>query len=156
MEKNLKIKIYNGNLLDADEDVIVHHTNIEGKMGAGVALAIKRRWPEVYAAYSELCNKTPDKDVLLGRIQYIPINHNQQICNFFAQSLTPRFDEGKRCTDYGAFESCLLELNRVFSGKSVAFPYRIGSALGGGDWGYILDMIIENCPDINISFYKIK
>lgn len=138
MNKKVKSKIYSGNLLEATEEVIVHQTNIEGKMGAGVALAIKRKWPDVYKAYSDLCNQTPDKDVLLGSIQCVPINHNQQICNFFAQSLTPRFDGGKRCTDYKAFESCLIELNKVFSGKSVAFPYRIGSSLGGGDWALSL------------------
>ncbi|MEG1299543.1 MAG: hypothetical protein RSC93_02375, partial [Erysipelotrichaceae bacterium] len=86
--------------------------------------------------------------------QSVPINERQCICNLFAQSLMPR-DATRICTSYGALRACLQKVNGHYSGKSVAIPYRLGSVLGGGDWGIIMDIILEECIDIDITMYKL-
>lgn len=150
----MKITIKGGNLLDATEDVIAHQTNIEGAMGAGVALAIKKLFPDVYKEYRILCNSKPASE-LMGTVQYVKLPSGQMLANLFAQSLTPQFDEGRRCTDYDALRKCFVALNNNDKIKSIAIPYRIGSALGGGDWGIVLDIIIDACPDKDITIYKL-
>lgn len=157
MKRKLRINIYEGNLLSqANEDVIVQQTNTQGRMSVGLGLAISKKWPKVLEKYLELCEAEWDSDSLLGRIQCVHINKYQQVCNLFAQSLTPMYDDGTRYTDYEAFREGLIRINKQFYGKRVAFPYHIGCDKGGGDWGIILDMIIENCPDIAVSIYKLK
>lgn len=43
-----------GNIVNAPERTILCTTNCVGAMGAGVALAVKERWPEVYREYRKL------------------------------------------------------------------------------------------------------
>lgn len=40
-----------GNVLDADAEAIVNTVNCVGVMGKGVALRVKRAYPQVYARY---------------------------------------------------------------------------------------------------------
>lgn len=44
-------RIVEGDITDITEGLIVHQTNVNGAMGAGVALAIKKKWPLVYDEY---------------------------------------------------------------------------------------------------------
>lgn len=148
------IKIIKGNLLDATEDVIAHQVNIEGVMGGGLARDVRIKFPAVFDAYAKFCKEQENKGQLLGAIQSVPINERQCICNLFAQSLIP-IDATRRCTSYGALRACLKKINELYPGKSVAIPYRIGSALGGGDWGIIMDIILEECINIDITMYKL-
>ena len=67
---------------------------------------------------------------------------NRIIVNLFAQD---RYgSDGKRYTDYNAFRSCLNNLKQcVPPGETIAFPFKIGCGLGGGDWDKILTIIAE-------------
>ena len=47
----MQIEYRTGDLLEAAEPVIVHGCNAQGSMGAGVARAIRDRYPAAYAAY---------------------------------------------------------------------------------------------------------
>ena len=44
---------YCGNLLDSRQQTLVCTTNCRGAMGAGLALAFKKRYPDTYRAYRE-------------------------------------------------------------------------------------------------------
>ena len=46
-----------GNILDAKADAILHQTNCKGVMGAGLALQIRNKYPDVYAKYRILCKE---------------------------------------------------------------------------------------------------
>ena len=43
-----------GSLLDADVDYYCHQVNCQGRMGSGIAKAIKEKWPVVYSEYPEV------------------------------------------------------------------------------------------------------
>ena len=47
------ITVINGDLLSSQEDYICHQVNCMGVMGAGVALQIKKVYPDVYNQYQE-------------------------------------------------------------------------------------------------------
>lgn len=137
---------------------IVHQVNCRGKMGSGVAKAIKEAYPKVYVEYIEKYNAAHTRlyedfpldqatmmsvsDLLLGEIQFVDIGEGKHVVNFFAQE-TYGYD-GKRYTSYDAFWNCLhLFKQEVPKGSSVAFPAQIGCGLGGANWTIILQMIIE-------------
>lgn len=42
-----------GNMLEAEERVLLHGCNAQGTMGAGIATAIRAKWPEAYEAYRQ-------------------------------------------------------------------------------------------------------
>lgn len=50
------------------------------------------------------------------------------------------------------FAECLGKMQNY---DNVAFPWRIGSNLAGGDWDTYMDMIIEYCVGKSITIYKL-
>ena len=48
------IKNIEGNLFDTNADMICHQANCQGRMGSGVALEVKQRYPEVFGSYFEI------------------------------------------------------------------------------------------------------
>lgn len=61
------IKTVEGNILDAEEDIICHQVNCKGVMGAGLAKQIKSKYPNVYKDYKRLCAEQGDD--LLSSVQ---------------------------------------------------------------------------------------
>lgn len=148
----MKIIEIKGNLLDSKSQIIVHQTNTQCSMGAGVAKMIKEKWPLVYHQYALLCKAhSYAPESLLGNIQLLNINEGQKIVNLFAQNtLLPN----KCNTDYDAFKKgihnlvCYCKSNNI---ESVAFPYKIGCGLGGGDWDKINTIIQEGFKDTDTT-----
>ena len=63
-----------GNLLESKSQIIVHQTNTQCSMGAGVAKMIKEKWPFVYNQYALLCKAhSYAPESLLGNIQLLNI-----------------------------------------------------------------------------------
>jgi len=142
------MKIYkNGDLLDSQCDVIAHSVNCQGVMGSGLAKQIKEKFPFNFHQYSNMCDVYGDK--MLGkcmtcsRKEYGMLDTRDclLIANLFTQTF---YGTEKRQTNYEAFYTALedlrLAMHRV-NLKSVAFPYKIGCGLGGGDWRVIEAMI---------------
>ena len=47
------IKIIDGDLFETDAKFIVHQVNCMGRMGSGVALQVKEKYPHVYEEYAK-------------------------------------------------------------------------------------------------------
>ena len=90
------IKIIDGDLFRSNARIIVHQVNCQKRMGSGVALQVKKKYPNVYNEYLKACS-----DDMLGKIQIVPINskwndfdsgsiaiplNEKFVCNMFAQS----------------------------------------------------------------------
>lgn len=130
--------IKTGNLLEADELYIAHQVNNLGVMGAGLALQIKHKYPQVFIQYR---NEYRTKQ--LGDIQCISVN-NHIFINMFSQQGISRYH---RTTDYQAFEQALLKVQQLTQdSKSIALPYNIGCGLAGGDWNIISKLIDKYLP----------
>lgn len=151
------ITYYNGDILKSGADYICHQVNCKGIMGAGLALQIREAYPQLYDEYKNLCNIMGAN--LLGQVNVYVTNNlksdnhiNTVIVNMYAQE---DYGRNKVQTDYEAFESCvrqiinLSKINDVYvSGKPViAFPYKIGCGLAGGDWNIVEDIIKRNDKD---------
>lgn len=132
-----------GDIVKGKYDIFCHQVNCQGVMGAGLALQIRRHYPEVYSDYVRVCSTTC---ALLGTNIYKPTKDSRVCVSMFAQY---GHGTGKCYTDYKAFQSCLDSIAREIccidpDGKeTIAFPYRIGCGLAGGDW-HIIESMLED------------
>jgi O-acetyl-ADP-ribose deacetylase (regulator of RNase III) len=145
-----------GNLLLAtDVDVIGHQANCQNTFGSGIARTILQMYPEAYAADTGAAVR---KINILGSFSCAKVSTKQDssikaIFNLYGQNLgTGPSRNPIRKTNYEALYNALEGLrNAVEHGDGylsdvkngrVAFPYKMGSALGGGSWD-VVERLIE-------------
>ena len=146
------IKVVKSNLLDATETIIAHQVNCQKKMNSGVAKAIREKYPEVFEEY---LNTEPQ----LGTVGYISVDR-RYVANMYSQDMYGY--DGKQYTDYEAFRKCCKSIvNECRLSKhmkkefNVAMPYKIASDRGGADWEKIMDILLEEFTDVDLTLYKI-
>lgn len=143
-----------GDILEVERGVILHQVNALGAMGSGVALALRRRYPEVWAAYSAEINPQVNGTHPagaahhLGRLQLVPVGPRKDdgelwVANAVAQ-LSCRLgpSDSARYTSYDALDEAiatLAEWNRQ-PRLPVHYPL-IGAGLGGGHWPVIREIL---------------
>ena len=140
-------EVYADILKDIKTGIICHQVNCQGKMGAGIALKIRNKWPFVYSEYQTALEIG---DLRLGEVQLVRVSPKIIVCNMAAQD---RYGRDKRYTDYGAFASCLLHLKskmEFLQPLPVCFPYKIGCVNAGGDWNVIKALIGDVFPQAYI------
>jgi O-acetyl-ADP-ribose deacetylase (regulator of RNase III) len=69
----MSIQTIEGNLLD-QPGILVHGCNCHGVMGAGIALAFRRKWPDVFTAYQ---NVHRTRGLKLGEVVVVASAHDQ-------------------------------------------------------------------------------
>lgn len=141
-----------GNILDAKADAILHQTNCKGVMGAGLALQIRNKYPDVYAKYRILCKEEGTN--LLGCIEVeSPNAGGPKIVNIFAQD---DYNSTHRCTSYDALEQALSKAADIFSGRTVAVPYKMSCGLAGGNWEIVKVIIQETIGKVcEVQIYRL-
>lgn len=145
--------IYNrvGDLLRQGEvDIICHQTNCKGVMGAGIALQIRKEYPEVFKQYKAYCDKYGSE--LLGKTLFVNCGDGKVVANLFGQN---GFGRGFCQTDYEALEKAISAVARVATKakKSVGFPYKIGCDLAGGDWEIVSKIIEKYFGESEVACY---
>jgi len=149
IEKN--VKYVHGDLLalDQDFDAIVHGCNCHQRMGAGIAVAIKKKYPEAWEIDRD-CKLTPKKR--LGTIKYTTVQHEPVVINAYTQ-----FNYGTNTmnADYKAIRSCMKEIKKEFTGQRIGLP-QIGAGLAGGDWNIIENIIEEELSgeDVTVVIFR--
>ena len=140
------IEYRKGNLLDVTDGVIVHGCNMKGVMGSGVALAIRKKYPECYKRYKGQL-EAPIFDLRLGDI----IWWNDVTGKLFiANGLTQEnfgSDSTVRYANYAAianvFRLAMLTNNGYES--DIHFP-KIGAGLVNCDLNIIEKLINDSDP----------
>lgn len=153
------IIMMDGSCLDSAASVIAHQVNCKGVMGAGVAKAIRSRYPEIMNEYVSLCNSQKVSRDLLGKCQLVKTNNRQRlVANLFGQD---GFGGGLR-TDYNALKAAfdsLFEQMDELDLDSVSMPYGIGCGLAGGDWNVVSELLKEAAAiydmRIHVELWKI-
>ena len=156
------IKVIDGDLFDSDAKIICHQVNCQGRMGSGVALQVKNKYPEAYTEYKKMCDEFRDcTRYLLGTIQLIPTNldKTQFICNLFAQD-NYGYD-GKKYTSTEALKSCFISIRNVLEcehgllhNAKIAMPWKISCARGGANWDEVYHMIDEIFADFEVELWR--
>ena len=129
---------YYGDILDIRQGIICHQVNCMGKMGAGIALAIRKKWPQVYQDYMAAYR---NKQLMLGTIIVSDIVPDQ----LRVVSLCGQYYYGRKglYTNYQALEICFEEVEQISKecGLPVYIPYMMGCSLAGGDWETVYNII---------------
>jgi O-acetyl-ADP-ribose deacetylase (regulator of RNase III) len=136
-------------LEDKEINVIAHVCNPVKIFGAGVALAIKNKYPEAYQADLDSPELFKDK---VGKFSFAATEDGKIIYNLYAMK---GLGTQERQLDYEALYSCLESLKQEcesYPGTTIGFPYKMGAALAGGNWILIERMIevIFGDSDLNI------
>ena len=128
------IKEIKGNAVDytlaSPNRVMIHCTNAQRVMGAGIAKEVKEKCPRSYKEYLDDC--------ALGAIT----GRTTQVVNLTAQEFYGR--SKKRYVNYGALASCLSDVKYCVNAnnKELVVPKYMACGLAGGDWEIVLEMIL--------------
>lgn len=148
------IKVVNGNILNAKENIIGHQVNCMGVMGAGLAKQLRNKSEIIYSNYKYWCQIKP-KEELLGSVQFVRVAQNKYVANIFGQY---GYGRDGQYTNYKALRSGLSELKDFAQQNdlTVALPYGIGCGLAGGEWDIVYRIIDEVFQDYGVTLYKFK
>ena len=138
----MKVRYIVGDLLSVQTGIIVHGCNARGKMGKGVALAIRNKYPSVYKHYLQ---DIYGGRLFLGEIQYNRVGNDLYIVNAITQD---GYGSGVQ-VDYDAVYYCFLKLFSrctVDNTFSVSVP-KTGIGFSGGDFSEILQTIYSAASD---------
>lgn len=135
----MRIEYRTGDLLQAAEPVMVHGCNARGSMAAGVAHAIRDRYPAAHAAYRAAHEAGALK---LGTIVWAECGRHR-VGNAITQERYGSPRGGRRFVDYDAVRAVMRAVNEaVADGTPVAMPL-IGAGLAGGSWRTIAKIVEE-------------
>jgi len=146
----MKIVTKVGNLLDVTKGHIVHGCNAQGIMGAGVALAVKRKYPAAFADYRNIYEES---GLELGvSYPYCPTT-DLVIWNAITQD---GYGKTARNCSYDAIQTCFEDINNAIIGfdeikKEIHIPM-IGAGLGNGNWEIIRE-IIEQTVTVPVTLW---
>lgn len=150
--------IYNSDLFspEYEEYMLCHQVNCQGRMGSGVALQVKNKYPNVFSEYQSLSETCRSRTGLLGSCLICNTTRKAPIANLFAQDIYGY--DGKQYTDETAFRHAFIkacEFVRDYmdhminaSIKGLVLPYKIGCCRGGADWN-VVSKIIEDIANEN-------
>lgn len=131
----------NRNILDLTDGIICHQVNCQNKMGAGLALQIRKKWPQVYKDYISV-------DKMLGNIILTKINPNLVVASLCGQI---SYGRSKTHTNYIALYNCFTKLKKwkdqIMPIQNIFIPYQMGCGLAGGDWNTVKYIISNTVPD---------
>ena len=132
--------------------VMMHVCNNAGVMGAGIALEVKKRYPDAYDAYINY-------GIENHGLYLATISTSSRVINLHAQDGYGRKD-GWRYLNYESLYGSLAaarewcEKNSIVS---VGVPYGMGANRAGGDWAVVCAMVESTFANsgITINIYKL-
>ncbi|ASL85608.1 MULTISPECIES: macro domain-containing protein [Serratia] len=138
------LEFVKGNFFDFDADIRVNTVNCVGVMGAGVALAFKNKYPEMFKEYVRQCKAneiSPGKPSVWKKEDMF--SKGVEIINF------PTKDHWRNPSEYEYIESGLIWLSdylRNKEGLTITLP-ALGCGHGGLDWNNVKQLILKYLTD---------
>ncbi len=142
------LKEIEGNILGYTTGIICHQVNCHKIMGGGLALQIRKKYPNVYDWYK-------NSKQTLGTTLITKADDGLMIANIFGQD---GFGTKRRQTNYEALYRGLIDLQdqcvQLKLPGPIYFPKGMSSALAGGDWRIVSCMIETIFPSAIIINFK--
>lgn len=130
------ISFIRGNIFNSSMQTIVNTVNTVGFMGAGIALEYKRRFPEMYEEYNNLCTSG---QLTIGKL-YLWKKETPWVLNF------PTKIHYSNPSKLEFIERGLKKFKDTYQQKgitSIAFP-QLGTQLGGLSWEDDVQPLMNN------------
>lgn len=154
------IEIIIGNILECDAKYICHQTNCVSKNSAGLAKDLFNKYS--YAnCYSDRTDSSKPGTIDIrgnGINQRLVINLHGQVYPGKVRYPDSELDGILAREKY--FYHGLLRIAKIPDLQSIAFPWRIGCNLAGGNWGNYFCMLnnfakyVKNTYDTKVILYK--
>lgn len=143
------LSVVKGDFFEYDADIRINTVNCVGVMGAGVALAFKEKYPDMFKYYAKQCKlgeiKPGDPSVWKSGDMF---SKNIEIINF------PTKDHWRNPSEYEYIEKGLIWLSNYLQEKdtlTLTLP-ALGCGHGGLDWEIVKNLIQRYLGD---SHHKI-
>lgn len=142
----MSVEYHNGDIFEAPIQVLIQFNSCFCVMGSGLALEVRKRFPEAYDADCE--TKKGDKSKLgwftMAEISYCPDISIKYIFNVYSQF---SFGRDKRHTNYeyyyNGLENARNKILNLNKDLVVGIPFMGGCGLGGANWIICETMIKE-------------
>ena len=136
------MNVIKGNIIELAEnnqfDVLIQGCNCYNLMGAGLALALQTRWPEVYDADTQFQFVSMyDKLGNFSKVRVPAGDHYITVINAYTQYNTSR---GEDVFEYDAFKLILQKILFHYGHLRIGLPL-IGCGLANGNKDIIMSMI---------------
>lgn len=134
---------------------IAHQCNCFCSFGKGLALTIKKQYPEAYKVDRTTAYGDKSK---LGSFTKASVPGRGVVYNLYGQY---KYNSKQQQTHYKSLENALLlacEDCRRLGITSLGLPYGIGCGLGGGDWGVVSGIISkaqDKIQEVKIYTFKV-
>lgn len=134
-----------GDMFEGTYDILVNTVNCVGVMGTGVALAFKKRFPEMFRSYKIACDE--------GRVRPGQLEVWQTLTECIVNFPTKRHWKAKsRYEDVDAGLTALREYLASLGPVRVALP-ALGCGHGGLDWTRVASMIESRLKDLEAEVH---
>lgn len=151
-EVDARIQVVRADIRTVVEGVVIHCCNDQGKMGAGVALAIRMKWPKAYEAYRRAYNSGR---LTLSSTTGALVEPDLLIVNAVMQH--GYGNDGTCRIIYPCIQHCfarivdLVSKSRVNNSALREVPFLIsfpllGCGLAGGEWPRVQEQILLGTP----------
>lgn len=143
------IEFIQGDIFDTPADIRVNTVNCVGAMGAGVALAFKKRYPEMFKDYQGACRRG---QIRPGKMHVWRSLEGVWIINF------PTKRDWREPSRYEDIDAGLDDLRQYLDSVApvtVALP-ALGCGNGGLDWARVSDMIRQKLDGVNAHVYVLE
>ena len=138
-----EMKVVQGDLLqfalDGKFDVIIHGCNCQCAIGKGIALSIKRQFPEAFDADLKTVKADQSKLGTITTAEIVRQSARFTVVNAYTQF---HYHGDGVLADYDAIRSAFRVVKQRFGGKRIGYP-KIGAGLAKGDWTRIAAIIRE-------------
>lgn len=151
----MKIIYRTGDLLAAPERVLCHGCNAQGKMGAGIAVAVRKLYPKAFSDYRQLYEDQGGR-LGLGQCVFAACDDGRTIIDAVTQEFYGR-DPAVVYVDYDGVRRAMQTINAWAKDNAVgavAFP-KIGAGLANGDWSVIAAIIEDESTDFQPVVYEL-
>ncbi|ESQ85297.1 macro domain-containing protein [Asticcacaulis benevestitus] len=145
-----------GDLLVAPERVICQGCNALGKMGAGIAVPIKNKYPEAFKAYRSTYEQQGNR-LDLGQSIWVDCSDGRTVINAVTQEIYGR-DPNVVYVSYEAVRQIMRDID-IWAKAQQSMPYiafpKIGAGLANGDWEVIAKIIEDEAKNFQPVVYTL-
>jgi len=141
-----KIKVVRGDILEHKEDLLMHQVNCVATKFHGLSKQVFTKYPK-----ANLYETRRKAQIGNGRFHgrdeagTIEVYEDYGVINLIAQYYpgVSKYESDSKEKRYRWFISCIYNVCTYFDDRkiSIAFPYRIGCGLAGGDWKKYLECL---------------
>lgn len=145
------IKVLVGDIFDSEMETLVNTVNCAGVMGKGIAKEFKRRYPEMFSEYKDMCER---KEIKLGQLTIYEVDDifsKRRVLNFPTKG---HWKSPSKLTDIINGLDYFISNYKAWDITSIAFP-PLGCGNGGLKWSYvgrIMYQKLKNLP-LDIEIY---